>query len=355
MPTLTLYALEDNHLNERLAWPSRFFPSTWPTRRRNDRELKLMYPGPPPGHPVVAPSPSPSVSPLHLRGDEESPLTFGRPRDVVDVNGGHSSRGNGFGGGDERKRVGGGSCHQDERGVSGAAVPEGTAETCSTVSPREDWESSVSNGCQGLNDNDSTTARVLVDDDDIDKELGGFPVTGGAGTGVEGEQISDGVDPTTGTTSAGTASGTDLEIAASAIEGEDAQEDGNGFLNELPTAAGSADSAAAEGKRGGGADCVSEDAQGNNPTNRHRRGNHGVPRDATGSSSYRRAKPVTMASGGGLAENSGGAAAIEGDDIIPRHGGHDCVSSSSNGSELTLGRPDPSSVHWKFSRRLLQT
>lgn len=33
-------------------------------------------------------------------------------------------------------------------------------------------------------------------------------------------------------------------------------------------------------------------------------------------------------------------------------GGSDC---SSYGSTLTLGRPEPSSVHWKYSRRLLQT
>ncbi|CAM9856836.1 unnamed protein product, partial [Ectocarpus fasciculatus] len=156
-----------------------------------DDELKSMYPGPPPGHPVVAPSPSPSLSPLHLRGDGESPLILGRPRDVVDGNGGHSSRGNGFGGGDDQsRRVDGGSCHQDERGASGAAVPEVTTGTCSTVSPQEDDESSGSHDGQGLNGNDSTTARTLVDDDDIDKELGGFPVTGGAGTGVEGEHIS---------------------------------------------------------------------------------------------------------------------------------------------------------------------
>lgn len=29
--------------------------------------------------------------------------------------------------------------------------------------------------------------------------------------------------------------------------------------------------------------------------------------------------------------------------------------SSCSSTELTLGRPDPTSVHWKFSRRLLQT
>lgn len=267
---------------------------------------------------------------------------------MVDGNVGQSSRGNGFGGGD--RRVGGGSCHQDERGVSGAAVPEEAAGTCSTVSPQEDNESSETYGCQGLNGNDSTTARALVDDDDIDKELSGFPVTGGVGTGVKGEQNSDQAEPRKGTTSAGAVPGTDLEITASGGEGEDAQEDGTGFLNEPPTAAGSADDAAAEGKRGIDADCVSEDTQ-----DRHRRGNHGVPRDVPGSSSYRRARPVLMTGGGGLGGNGGGAAAIEGDDIVPRHGGHDCGSSSSTGSELTLGRPDPSSVHWKFSRRLLQT
>ncbi|CAM9479455.1 unnamed protein product, partial [Ectocarpus sp. 13 AM-2016] len=320
-----------------------------------DQELKSIYPGPPLGHPVVAPSPSPSVSSLHLRGDEESPLILGRRGGVVGGNVRQSSRGNGFGGGDDNRRVDGGSCQEDERGVSGAADPEVTAETCSTVSPQEDNQSSERYDCQGLNGNDSTAARALVDDDDIDKELGGVPVTGGVGTGVEGEQNSVQADPTKGTTSAGTATGSDSERAASAVEGEDAQEDGTDFLNEPPTAAGSADNAAAEGKRAIGADCISEDAQDINPTCRHRRVNHGVPRDVTGSSSYRRARPVFMPSSGGLGGNGGGAAAIVGDDIAPRHGGHDCGSSSSTGSELTLGRPDPSSVHWKFSRRLLQT
>ncbi|CAM9285636.1 unnamed protein product [Ectocarpus sp. 4 AP-2014] len=319
-----------------------------------DQELQSMYPGPPLGHPVVAPSPSPSVSSLHLRGDKGSPLILGMRRDVVDANVCQSSRGDGFGAGDGNRRVGGSSCQQDERGVSVAAVPEEASRTCFTVPPQEETESSESYGCQGLNGNDSTSARALVDDDDIDKELGGVPVTGGVETGVEGEQNSDQADPTKGTTSAGTATGTDSETAASAVEGEDAQEDGTGFLNEPPTAAGSADNAAAEGKRGTGADCVSENAQDINPS-RHRRVNHGVPRDVTGSSSYRRARPVLMPSSGGLGGNGGGAAAIEGDDIAPGHGGHDCGSSSSTGSELTLGRPDPSSVHWKFSRRLLQT
>lgn len=50
----------------------------------------------------------------------------------------------------------------------------------------------------------------------------------------------------------------------------------------------------------------------------------------------------------------GGNAAVVGgggDGLYDTDGG-DC---SSYGSTLTLGRPEPSSVHWKYSRRLLQT
>lgn len=59
---------------------------------------------------------------------------------------------------------------------------------------------------------------------------------------------------------------------------------------------------------------------------------------------------------GGHGEEGAGGRRLRSDDHVDDDRvDDDHVDDSSHGSQLTLGRPQPTSVHWKYSRRLLQT
>lgn len=287
-----------------------------------------MFPASSRGHRTKH-TPRPSPSPRHLGGVGGSLDGLGR-------------RQNGFdGGGGGNKQPDRSSSHQHAN--ASFAVPQTETATESSPSTEEGETPRRSSGggggddgsVQGLDDNGSATTRTLVDDNDLINELDGaldVAATDAAATAVaveEGEQTEDGVDAGEGS-------------AVVALPGR--SQDRAGVLQGEPQStaimAGSTDNVAGDCGRVTG-DFVAE-TEGEAEPRTRQNGTHCASQpDATINSSSCRQGLVE-------AGDKGSSAVLD-----KLHDDDDVRSSAS--TELTLGRPDPTSVHWKFSRRLLQT
>lgn len=166
--------------------------------------------------------------------------------------------------------------------------------------------------------------RTLVDDHDLSNEIDGFAATAtdaasGGATPLEGGMPSEQIGPGSGA----------ISIERGDVHGSD-------HSGAEPRTTKTLVCAADDSVLGGGKGGVGE---GYDPE--HERMVR--PCKAGGD--------ILEASSGGFGgDNEGGASTVGRSIYSIGHGGDD-----DTGSELTLGRPDPSSVHWKFSRRLLQT
>lgn len=222
--------------------------------------------------------------------------------------------------GEDSKQVNGYSPHRRPSAAFAVLETETGTHSSASIEEGETAEGGGGGGggrCgHGLDDNGDTPTRVLVGEDDVDKELDGVTMATAAIVGGE---------KTLGDIEAGGVSTGTAKIVW----------DRRGVKESA--AADTADSIA--GGNGGRAKDDLNNAGNGGEAWQHNR-QHRVHRNR----SSRLARK-------GFAQ--------EGDDDIGRdvfdiqHGDDDQNSCSS--TELTLGRPDPTSVHWKFSRRLLQT
>lgn len=215
----------------------------------------------------------------------------------------------------------GGSCNKHAHTSFSVRETERASELSLTTEEVETSRRSGSGSGHGL-DGNSTTPRALVDDDDLNNALDGamnaVASDAVATAVVEGEQEDDGVDGGEGS-------------AVLATLGE--SDDGAGVLKEEPQCTTILAGATDNGTGGFDAKTEGDTEHKNRQKGRHRAGQ---PDATIISSSFVEAGDKYFS---GL--------------LGQQHGDDDGYSSAS--TELTLGRPDPTSVHWKFSRRLLQT
>eukprot|EP00903_Cladosiphon_okamuranus_P018800 g17294.t1 len=240
-------------------------------------------------------------SPLHLDGREGFSFDLAR-------------RNRDFAGSDNSKQVNGDSSRP--RPSANVAVPEAETGMHSSASTQESEAPDAGSGGDGDHGNGRPSVHALVDDDDVDRELDAArkaaPLSAGGGRDL-------------GSTGAGGGSIGTIDI---------------GGVEENP------DGSVAEGAAMGGKD--GPDNAGNNgeacPNDRkqgaHRSRNRMLARKG-------------FAQGDGDFGKDGRRDVSDKSVFTMRHSDYDRDSCSS--TELTLGRPDPTSVHWKFSRRLLQT
>lgn len=182
---------------------------------------------------------------------------------------------------------------------------------------------------RSLDGNPDATVRALLDDDDVDDELdaadAGF-------VGVEG-----GEDTTQ------SSAGEEAVTPTLAERGVRPDSPAGGITNKR----------AEGGREARGHLEATNESQSQESSRWQGRPRHTQPcSTAGGSTSHRAGQGFVEASEG----RSGGSTAVggcNGGAFGPQHVDDDFSNGSS--TELTLGRPDPASVHWKFSRRLLQT
>lgn len=233
----------------------------------------------------------------------------------VDVS--RRKRDSGFAGSEDSRQLNGDSSHRSPSAP--VVVPETETGTLSSATTEEcptvDADSSGDHGGgTGLDRDGSTSTHALVDDDDVDRELD-------AGT------------------KAALASGGGAEEALGSIEAEG---------GSTATAEILADRGGLQENGGAGAKDDLDNA-GNDgeayPNNRKQTGYRSRSSNLA-SRGFARASDDETGDNGRRSASDRGVFGLQ-------HGGFDRNSCSS--TELTLGRPDPTSVHWKFSRRLLQT
>eukprot|EP00752_Nemacystus_decipiens_P012656 g11210.t1 len=265
-----------------------------------DDELHRMFPTSLRGRYSAEEGPSsvPTTRP-HLVGGEGSPLDLGRLK--------HD-----FAGIEDNTLVHGDSSHPLPSAPS--VVPESETGTHSSASTDEGGAAEGDD--RGLDGNDGKSMRALVDDDDIDRELD--DVTKAASASIGGNKSLD-----------------DIEMAGRSI--------------------GTARTVAGRGRVLGNSDRVTKGSSMGPKGDLRRAGNDGE------SCSNKRQQEGYRSRRSKLARKS---FACPGDDDIDDVAGDLRKHASERGeldrsdcssTELTLGRPDPTSVHWKFSRRLLQT
>lgn len=249
-------------------------------------------------------------SPLHLAGGEGSPVDLAR-------------RTRDFAGSEDSRQVDGDSSRR--RPSATVAGPEAEIGTHSSASTEESAAADAYSGGSGdhggghgLDGNGRSSMHALVDDDDVDRELDaatkvapasvggakepGSTEAGGGSIGTTRGGVQDNPDSVAGET--GMVAKDDLDNAGN--DGEACQnnrkQEGYRSRNSKLTKKGIFAQA--------GDDDFGKDDQ----------------KDFSGRSVFR----------------------------VQQWGG-DYDRNSCSSTELTLGRPDPTSVHWKFSRRLLQT
>lgn len=294
------------------------------------RELKRTFPASSHGHGMKGNPPSPSLSPLHLGGVGGSPGGLGRRQGGFDGRGGNL-------------RIGGKPTHQ--HATASFAVPE--TGTGTEASPTTEADETPRDGRgHELDGSGRTTTRALVDDDDFYDALDGTmdvaaidAATAAGGVfegGGGGEQTEGGANARDGS-AVNSATPGGSQDSAGVEQGDPGSTTnvagiGNNVAGDCGGVVGIVDDAETEG----GAEPTTR------PRGRHRSASQ--PDATINSNSHRFRQGLVQA---GNAEVLPGAK--------NRHHGDDDGISSSASTELTLGRPDPTSVHWKFSRRLLQT
>lgn len=249
------------------------------------------------------PSSTPS-SRLRLAGGEGSRPDLGR-------------RKRDFAGSEDSKHANGDPSRR--RPSASFAVAETETGTQSLAST-EEGETAEGRG-RGLDGSDSTPTRALVDEDDIDRELDA--ATKAAPASVGGDKALDSFEAEGGSTGP-------AKIVAE-----------RGGVQE------NSDSSVTGGKGMGPKDDL--DNAGHDgvqyPNNRQQPGYRSQSSKITRRGSARAGYDGIDGDGRKHASDRG--------EFELQHGDEDRNNCSS--TELVLGRPDPTSVHWKFSRRLLQT
>lgn len=183
-------------------------------------------------------------------------------------------------------------------------------------------------GRRSLGGKRDSTARALLDDDDLDDEL---DAAGTGFVGVEGEDTTQ------------SSAGEEAVTPPPAERGGRPESPTGGIADELADGGGEA--------RG---DFEATNERQSQESNRWQGQTRQIQPGSAGrgNASHRAARGLVEATDGRF----GGPNAADGDNggaFDLQHGDED--DSNDSGTELTLGRPDPASVHWKFSRRLLQT
>lgn len=208
------------------------------------------------------------------------------------------------------------SCHR--RLSSSFEVPE--TETGTHSSASADEGETTEGGGRGLGSNDGISTRILVDDDDVDGELDSDLKASPASVG--GEKALDGIEVEGGSTET-------AKIVA-----------GRGGVQE------NSDSVPRGKGRGPKDDLDNARDDGEAYPNSRQQARSRVRNKKL----VRRGS--TQAHDHGIGGDGRKHASNRSEFDLQDRG--DIINNCSS-TELILGRPDPTSVHWKFSRRLLQT
>lgn len=223
-----------------------------------------------------------------------------------------------------RRHSNGGVTPQRDNGISprqaasGLVVPKTAKGMHSPSSSAEkDTTESGGGGGRSLDGSGGATARTLLDDNDVNDELD-------VGSGA-----ADFAD----------------------VDNDAARSSGGGNPQKSAPTGGVVEQSSDGGGEVSGVDLSAKNERENEEMDRWP-GQHSPSQPIStnsGNSSHRRGRGCVEASDAHLGEAFAAGKGI----FDPQHNDDDFSHTSS--TELTLGRPDPASVHWKFSRRLLQT